>query len=74
MIDVSIPFLKLKFISMKLKSSFLYSHHEYSEGYWIEIDKPTNLFGTIIDVYDIIDIRDNKIKEILNEEEKNISI
>lgn len=53
----------------------LYSHHEYSEGYWVEFERPINLFGTIIDIHDIVDIRDNKIKEILNEEEdKNISI
>lgn len=53
---------------------FLYSHHEYSEGYWVEISKPTNLFGTIINIHDIVDIRDDKIKEILNEKEKNINI
>lgn len=52
----------------------LYSHHEYSEGYWVEFAKPTNLFGTIINIHDIADIRDDKIKEILNEKEKNINI
>lgn len=53
---------------------FLYSHHAYSEGYWIEFENPTNLFGTIINIHDIVDIRDEKIREILNEKEKDISI